>query len=119
MGRGWGRGEGWSLLWRLGHHLPNRLYTPNSRSSPSGCCKDTPILGLGPPLDPPLDTRAFMQPSPGAQSSIVPLWPPGPACGAGRDAPGLAVGRQQAGSRLTAGRKLGPSRGLAPETGNC
>ena len=103
----------------LGHRSPKELYTPNSRSAPSGCCKDTPILGLGPPLDPPLDTRAFMQPRPGALSSIAPLWPPWPAMGREGTPQGLAAGRQQAGSRLTAGRELGPSTGLAPETGHC
>lgn len=76
-------------------------------------------MGLGPPLGPPPGHKRFyaaLSRSPEVNSAFV-------AAQAGHrvggDAQGLAAGRQQAGSRRTAGRELGPARGLASETGNC
>lgn len=91
---------------------------PEFPPADSGCSKDTPILGLGPPPGPPTRHKRLYAGrfgSPELNSAFVAARA---GHGAGGGARGLATGRQ-AGSRQTAGRELGPVRDLAPETRNC
>lgn len=98
---------------------PNPLQTPNSRSTPSSCSQDTPILGLGPPPGPPTGHKrlyAARSRNPELNSAFV-------AAQAGHGREGVPRGWQRAGSRQAGrragGQGIGASEGVSSEVANC